>query len=176
MSTRLSRPRRVGVLVATALAIALAVPAATFADTTAAPQILPASSRGATIHLAARGTINARLIATVRLEITCEPFEILDWQTGETVESTQGSVEWLSLTMLQASGKTVNWGTADGGLSQPVTCDGQTVTALDMAVVPQIAPWKSGVAVAGAVVSIASPDFMTADFASSGPVQVRLSK
>ena len=38
----------------------------------------------ATVEVSTRGTITAKLIATIRADITCEPFEMFDWETGET--------------------------------------------------------------------------------------------
>ena len=175
MSTHISRSVRLGAMAAV-LAIALAVPAAVSADTLAPPTIYPAESRGATVEVATRGTISAKLIATIQADVTCDPFELFDWETGATVLSTEGHLEFTSADLLQVAGRTINWGSAPAASPNVVVCDGETVTTVTFTVIPQNLPWKSGTAVVGVRVQVIPEDFSTSDFASSGAVEIKLSK
>jgi hypothetical protein len=160
-----------------ALALALALPAAVSADTpNPAPTIFPAASRGATIVVSSAVPVTGKLIATVHVSFTCQPFEIFDWETGQTVLSTEGQLDFTEVEILQVSGRTINYGTGSAFTTDPVVCDGSTVTAFDAPAIAQLLPWKSGSAILGARVNIVSPDFSTSDFASSGALQVKLGK
>jgi hypothetical protein len=50
------------------------------------------------------------------------------------------------------------------------------VTHVTFSVTPQNLPWKAGAAVVGVRIQVVPPDFSTSDFASSGGVEIRLSK
>ena len=164
-------------VIAASLAVTLAVPAAVSADTTQPPPtIFPAESRGATVAVSTRATITAKLIATIGADITCQPFEMFDWETGETVLSTEGQLEFTEADLLQVSGRAINWGSAPAASPGSVVCDGTTVTHVTFSVTPQNLPWKAGAAVVGVRIQIVPPDFSTSDFASSGAVEIRLSK
>lgn len=162
------------ILIGAALIALLALPGAALADTTTTPTIYPAESRGATIEVSG-GTILGRVVVSTKVAFTCQPFRSFDWQTGQEVETTEGSLEFGAVTILQASGRTINYGEAEffGG---PVVCDGTTVNRRDVAVGAGVAPWKSGSAVAGARVHVASADFNSSDYASSGAIVIRLSR
>jgi hypothetical protein len=176
MSAIVSRSRRLGILATTAIAIALAVPAAVSADTGSPPTIFPAESRGATVEVSTRGIISARLIATIRVNITCEPLEMFDWETGQTSLTTEGHVEFTNADLLQVSGRTINWGSAPATSPGNVVCDGETVTPVTFTIIPQNLPWKSGSAVVGVRIQVVPPDFSSGHFASSGAVEIHLSK
>ena len=169
----LRHPAR-AILLAGALAAAVALPAVVAADT-GGLQIEPAASRGATIQVATPIVVTGRVVASVQVSFTCDPFEIYDWQTGTTVTSTEGSVEGGGVVLVQASGKTVNGGSGFYAAA-PIGCDGATVNTGTAAVTATAAPWKSGTAVVGASVYIASLDGQDSAYASSGPVTVKLSK
>ena len=157
------------------LAIALAVPGAVSADTTGGvPSIQPAYSRDASIQI---GSVNvtAKVIATVTLQFTCQPFQTYDWQTGETTETTAGRVEGGQVTVVQAQGRTIAWGQVDL-FGATAVCDGTTVNVTSAPVTAAVAPWKVGTAVAGAWIQVSDATGSDSDGASSGPATVRLSK
>jgi hypothetical protein len=156
-----------------ALAVGLAIPGAVLADTTSVPTIQPATSRGATIEVTGV-KVTGKVVAIVDIAFVCEPFQIFDWQTGETIDSTAASLEDGSITLVQAQGRTIDWGTASifGG---PVTCDGSTVNTRSVPVTAAVTPWKTGTAVVGATVYLAEPiNFQDSHYASSGALTVRL--
>lgn len=169
----LRRPAR-AILLAGLLVAATALPAVVAADT-GGLQIEPAASRGATIQVAPPIAVTGRVVASVQVMFICDPFELYDWETGTTVTSTQGSLEGGAVVLVQASGKTVNSGSGFYGAA-PVVCDGATVNTRTAAVTATAAPWKSGTAVVGASVYIASLDGQDSAYASSGPITVKLSK
>jgi hypothetical protein len=152
---------------------ALALPAAVSADTTGAPPILPPASNGATVTVASVTTIG-KVVATVNLTVVCHPFEELDWDTGQTYLSTQGSIEDGEVTILQAQGRTLDSG-SNSVFGPLAVCDGSTANHLSIPVTPSVSPWKKGAAVVGAFVRIADViSFQASDFASTGPVSERL--
>jgi hypothetical protein len=155
------------------LAVALAVPAAVSADTTSGvPSIPPAVSRDATIHVTSI-SVTAKIIATVTVDFTCQPFQSYDWQTGETVETTVGRVEGGQVTVIQAQGRTIAWG--ENQLFGPAaTCDGSTVNTLSTPVTAAVTPWKVGMAVVGASIHVTDEFGSDSASANSGPVVVRL--
>jgi hypothetical protein len=156
------------------LAVALAVPATVSADTTSgAPSIQPALSRDATIQVTSV-TVTAKVIANVTIAFTCQPFEAFDWETGETIETTVGRIEGGQMVVIQAQGRTIAWGEgqAFGGNA---TCDGSTVNTLSTPVTAVVSPWKVGTAVVGATIHVVNENGSDVDYASSGPVTVRLS-
>ncbi|HEX2754329.1 MAG TPA: hypothetical protein VHM48_02640 [Candidatus Limnocylindrales bacterium] len=174
MST-LSVARRGRLLLASvAVVVALAVPTAALADTTPAPTIYPAASNHATIRLTG-GSVIGRVVVNTQVSFTCDPFLVFDWETGSEVEVTTGSLEYGAVTIVQASGRTINSGegTFFGG---DVVCDGTTVNLRDVAVVAGLAPWKAGMAVAGAHISISSPDFNSSSYASTGAMSLKLGR
>jgi hypothetical protein len=175
MATPSIRRRGRALVVVAALAAALAAPAAAFADTTAPPPtIFPAESRGATISLSG-GSVTARVVVNTQVAFTCDPFLVFDWETGTEVQVTSGSLEFGAVTIVQASGRTINSGEGQfaGGT---VVCDGTTVNQREVAVVASVLPWKAGAAVAGARVHIASPDFNDSHYASTGAVTFKLGR
>ena len=162
-------------LVATGvLAAGLALPAAAFADTTGgAPPIQPAFSHDATIT-GVSVTVTAKLVANVTVSFTCQPFQTYDWNTGQTVETTVGHFEGGGATVIQAQGRTVAWGQVEL-FGQAATCDGTTVNRVAAPVTASTSPWKHGSAVVGASVQLSDDSFSDSDYASSGPIVVRLS-
>jgi hypothetical protein len=171
----LRRSRGLRALVATGiLAAGLALPASTFADTTGgAPPIQPAFSHDATIT-GVSVTVTAKLIANVTVSFTCQPFQSYDWNTGETIETTAGHFEGGGATVIQAQGRSVAWGQVDL-FGQDATCDGTTVNQVAAPVTASTAPWKNGSAVVGASVQLSDATFSDSDYASSGPIVVKLS-
>lgn len=172
--TAVSAPRARLVAVVAALAILVALPGVAAADTASGPPSIPAAhSSGATIEIKSPAGVTARLIATVDVSFTCEPFQVFDWETGQTTETTAGRIEWGQVVVLQAQGRQIAWGTADfyGG---DVTCDGSFVNARTLGVVASNLPWKSGVAVAGANVAVSDLDFGDFHTAGTGPVEIKL--
>lgn len=174
MSTRSIRRRARLLFVSAALVAALAIPSAVLADTIPPPTIPQAESRGATIELTG-GQVLGRLIANTTVRFTCDPFLVYDWETGTEVEVTTGSLEGGNVTILQVAGRTINSGVAEfyGGT---VVCDGTTVNRRDVQVVAGVSPWRSGSAVAGARVHIASPDFQESHSASTGAISIKLGR
>ena len=167
--------RTLSTLVATGiLAAGLALPATALADTTGgAPSIQPAYSRDATIT-GVSVNVTAKLIANVTISFTCQPLQMYDWNTGETIETTAGHFEGGGATVIQAQGRTVAWGQADL-FGQAVTCDGTTVNTVSAPVTASTSPWKNGSAVVGATVFISDENGSDSDNASSGPIVVKLS-
>ena len=168
-----ARPARMLMLTG-ALAAALALPAAALADTTPPPTIYPAATNGATIQLSGSSVIG-RVLVTTRVDFTCDPFFVFDPGTGTEVERTDGSLEFGAVTILQASGRTINFGEGVfyGGT---IICDGTTLNHRDVGVAAGVVPWKAGSAVAGARISISSPDFVTGEYASTGAMAIKLGK
>ena len=163
--------------VVAALTTLLALPATASADTGAQPPtIFPAESRGATISVSTTATVTARLIANVHVEFTCEPFEMFDWDTGQTVLSSDARIEFAAVEVLQVSGRTINFGSNDFFATGAAVCDGVTLNKANGAVAAQVVPWKSGTAIAGARVYLVPPDFSVAHYASSGAIQIKLGK
>jgi hypothetical protein len=155
------------------LVMGLAVPAAVSADTTTGvPSIPPAWSRDATIQVTSV-SVTAKVIATVTIAFTCQPFQSYDWQTGQTIETTAGRVEGGQVIVVQAQGRTIDWGEADlfGGTA---ACDGVTVNVLSAPVTAAVSPWKVGTAVVGASVYLVDEFGSDSDGANSGPITVRL--
>ena len=174
MSIPFRRRRGRLLLLMGALVAALALPAAALADTTAPPTIYSAATEGATIQLSV-GSVIGRVVVNSKVDFTCDPFLVYDWETGTEVERTDGSLEFGAVTILQASGKTINFGegTFYGGT---IVCDGTTVNHRDVSVDAAVVPWKTGTAVAGARIFVASPDFNTGHYASTGAMTVKLGK
>jgi hypothetical protein len=169
-----ARSRRARLLAATVAVIAcLAIPATALADTTGGPpQIQPAQSRDATISIDSIA-ITGKVVAMVNVSFVCQPFDSYDWNTGQTYQTTDGSIEGGAVTIYQAQGRTLDWGSAD--FYGHAVCDGSTVNHASIPVTPQVSPWKNGTAVVGATVFISdAASFQDSDFASSGPVSVRL--
>jgi hypothetical protein len=161
------------VLAGAALASVLALPSAALADTTGGtPSIQPAYSRDATVQVAAI-SVTAKVIANVTLTYTCAPFQSYDWDTGQTFETTDGSIEGGQVVVLQAQGRTVDWGLGD--VTGRAICDGTTVNTVIVPVSAAVSPWKTGSAVAGATIFLSDvATFSDSDAASSGPVAIRL--
>ena len=156
-----------------ALAAALCVPAVVNADTTGGPSIPPAGSNGATISIDSVA-VSGKVVATVNVTFVCQPFEVFDWETGQTVKSTSGSIEDGGVTIYQAQGKVLDWGTNGvfGGLA---VCDGSTANHLSIPVTPSVSPWKKGTAAVGAWVRLSDTvAFQDSDYGSTGPVTLRL--
>jgi len=157
-----------------ALVAAIAAPAAVKADTGGiVPAIGPMVSRDETISITSVG-LTGKLVVNVGISFVCQPFDVIDWETGQTVRSTAGSIEDVSVVVLRAQGKTIDYGVAGAGGGVAV-CDGTTVNTMTVPVTAAVSPWKSGAAVVGASVYVAEPtQFQDSDFASSGPVVARL--
>jgi hypothetical protein len=169
-----SGPARLrALIVGGALAVALAMPLAVSADTTGG-SIPPAQAAGATITLGAVH-FQSKVLATVDISFTCDPFQVYDWETGTWTTSTAGTGGEASAVIVEASGKTI--ATATGGTSfGAVTCDGASVSTLSIPVVASVSPFKAGVAAAGAFVSVSNDFGSNYDYASTGPIMVRLGK
>jgi hypothetical protein len=171
-ASHLSRRTRL-VMAGGLLAIALAVPGAVSADTTGgAPSIPPAQSRDATIQVASV-SVTAKVVANVTIRFTCQPFQVFDWETGQTIETTAGHIEGGGATVIQAQGRTIAWGQAElfGGAA---VCDGATVNAVTVPVTAAVAPWKAGTAVVGASIYVIDEAGSDSDYATSGPLTFRL--
>jgi len=166
---------RVRVLAAgAAIALTLAIPAVALADTTSGtPSIQPAFTRNATIHVESI-TVTGKVVASVSLAFMCQPLQVFDWETGQTVETTVAHLEGGQVTLIQAQGRTIAWGETQlfGGTA---TCDGTTVNHVSAPVTAAVAPWKTGTAVVGASVYLIDDNMSASDYASTGPVTVRLS-
>ena len=161
------------VLVSGVAALTLAIPATVSADTTGGvPSIQPAFSRDATISVTGV-RVTAKVIATVTIAFTCQPFQSYNWGTGETTETTVGRIEDGGATLIQAQGRTIDWGQVQifGGA---VTCDGSTVNTTTAPVTAAVSPWKVGTAVVGASIYVTDENGSDSDYATSGPVTVRL--
>jgi hypothetical protein len=161
------------VLVSGVAALTLAIPATVSADTTGGvPSIQPAFSRDATISVTGV-RVTAKVIATVTIAFTCQPFQSYNWETGETTETTVGRIEDGGATLIQAQGRTIDWGQVQifGGA---VTCDGSTVNTTTAPVTAAVSPWKVGTAVVGASIYVTDENGSDSDYATSGPVTVRL--
>jgi len=161
------------VLVSGVAALTLAIPANVSADTTGGvPSIQPAFSRDATISVTGV-RVTAKVIATVTIAFTCQPFQSYNWETGETTETTVGRIEDGGATLIQAQGRTIDWGQVQifGGA---VTCDGSTVNTTTAPVTAAVSPWKVGTAVVGASIYVTDENGSDSDYATSGPVAVRL--
>jgi hypothetical protein len=173
MSTLSIRRRGRLLLLSGALVAALALPGVVSAATgSETPSIAPASSRDATISVGSL-SVTGKVIVNVRLDVICQPFQSYDWNTGETTETTDGSVEFGSVTVLQAQGRTIDWGSTEWGGS--AVCDGTTVNTYTIPVTASLSPWRNGAAVVGASVYIADrTSFQDSDAANTGPVEVRL--
>lgn len=166
------RPRLV--IAAGLLALALAAPGAVSADTTGAPSIQPAISHGATIQVTSIA-VTAKIVATVTIAFTCQPFQSYDWETGQTIETTIGHIEGGGATIIQAQGRTLDWGTGEIFFGGNAVCDGTTVNTASTPVTATVSPWKNGAAVAGAYINLCDEQCSDSDYATSGPVSVKLS-
>ena len=164
-----SKGRRRAAIASALLAMCLALPAAASADTTAGGTGAAHVSISADVH------VSAKVLATVNVSFTCDPFLIYDWQTGESVPSTVGHLEFGGVSLTQAQGRSVASGGGDfeGGT---VVCDGSTVTTLAVPVMATTFPWKSGTAIASARVNVYSDTFESRDFGETGAVIVKLGK
>jgi hypothetical protein len=176
MGSLVPRSRLRAIIIGGALVATLALPAVVSADTTGpGGSIAPAASNGATIAVDTDVTVMSKLVATVDLAFTCDPFMVYDWQTGETVPSTSGRLEFGSVSIVQASGRTI-LSSATEYYGGDVTCDGSTVHSRSIPVVAQTQPWKSGAAVIGATVYVVDEEYQQSRSASSGPIAVKLTK
>ena len=174
MSTRSIRSRVRLLLISAALVVGLALPSAALADTTGgAPSIQPAFSRDATIQVTGV-IVTAKVMATITIAFTCQPFQTYNWQTGETTETTAGRLEGGQVTVIQAQGRTIGWGQVNL-FGATATCDGTTINVVAAPVTAAVSPWKVGTAVVGATVYVSDEFGSDSDYASSGPVTVRLS-
>ena len=161
------------VLVGAVAALTLAIPATVSADTTGGvPSIQPAFARDATISVSGV-RVTAKVIATVTIAFTCQPFQSYNWETGETTETTVGRIEGGQVTIIQAQGRTIDWGQVDlfGGAA---TCDGSTANVTSVPVTAAVTPWKVGTAVVGASVYLCDENCSDSASATTGPVIVRL--
>lgn len=168
-------PRLTGAM-ALALIAAVAAPGVAFADTTGGTRgIAPAASHNATISVTSV-SVTAKVIATVQVAFTCQPLTYFDWQTGQYVTTADAVLDNAQSTIVQAQGRTIDWGIGNAAYGQALVCDGSHVNAIAMPVTAAVAPWKTGTAVVGATVNVIDPQGFTADDASSGPVTVRLTQ
>jgi hypothetical protein len=159
-----------GVLVA-----GLALPTAVLADTTGgAPPIQPAFARNATIRVTSVA-VTAKLIANIAITYTCQPFQVYDWETGQTIETTVGHIEGGQGVVIQAQGRSIAWGQSSDIFGGTAVCDGSTANSMSFPVTAVVSPWKSGTAVVGASIYLVDDNGQTSDFASTGPITVRLS-
>ena len=173
MRPNLSRHRVRAVLMCTALAACLALPAAASADTGSAGGGTAQVTVATDVHLI------AKVAAVVDVSFTCDPFLIMDWETGTLVESTVGHLVFGGVTLTQASGKSINVAGADlpeGTPEATVVCDGVTVQTRSVTLMASTLPWKSGTAVASARVQVYDDLFQSRDRGESGPVVVKLGK
>jgi hypothetical protein len=154
-------------LACAAVAAVLSLPTAALADTP------PGGGGDATMTIDSVSVIG-KVVAVVNLSVVCQPFDSFDWSTGETYQTTDGSIEFGTVSILQAQGRTLAAGTSEFG--GRVTCDGIAVNHLAVTVPATASPWKNGTAVVSASIFIADvASFQDSDRASDGPVAVRLS-
>ena len=161
------------VVLTAALAACLALPAAASADTGSA------GGGTAQVTVAPDVHVTAKVAAVVDVSFTCDPFLIMDWGTGELVESTVGHLVFGGVTLTQASGKSINIAGADlpeGTPEATVVCDGITVQTRSVTIMASTLPWKSGTAVARARVQAYSDDGSSRDIGDSGTVVVKIGK
>jgi hypothetical protein len=113
----------------------------------------------------------------VDISFTCGPIQVYDFETGTWTTTTSGHVDDASATIVQASGRSIASASGDS-FGGAVTCDGSAVYTREIDVVASTAPFKTGAAVAAASVSIGAvaSESGGGNFASSGPVSVRIVK
>lgn len=148
--------------------LALAVlPGAVLADTQPIT-IWPATNRGLSIAVADTARLDGRIVATVSVSFTCEPFDTGDPATPGTV----GYLEYGSVQVVQASGRAIAQGQAEfyGG---DVTCDGTTRNVRAVSVVSQTVPFHGGSAIVGAQAYVVDTSYSQSRFGATGPVSVR---
>ncbi len=162
-------------IVSGALLACFALPGVASADTSGVT-IQPAASRGATIELGSTIRITSKVMATFEIRFTCDPLLVYDWETGETHSSTDGRFGYGSAVLIQAQGRSIASASAEVYGGDAVLCDGTTVHTRTVSVLASTLPWKAGSAIAGVSVSIEDTDGQTNDWATSGPVQVKLVK
>src|SRR5689334_13363594 len=163
-----TRARVRAFIVAGALATALVVPAAVSADTT------PGSTGTASLTLASDVSVIGKVAAVVDVSFTCDPFLVYDWETGQYVPSTAGSLEFGNAALTQASGRSVASGSEALALDGPIVCDGSTPNHATSTIMATSLPWKKGTAVATVRVFVASSDFQSQDQGQVGPLLVKL--
>lgn len=161
------RTRAFGLVVA--LGAALVIPSTVLADT-GGPGITPRASYGATADIEGV-SLDGKLMATIRIAVRCDQLTYFNWETGEQVTTTTGSLSG-SGQLLQAQGRSIASATGFSG-QQVATCDGSTVNHLSIQVIAQNLPLKRGEALAGASVEIFAGDGGGA-FASTGPLAIKL--
>jgi hypothetical protein len=153
-------------LAGAAVAAMLSLPTAALADTP------PAGGGDATMRIDSVSVIG-KVVAVVNLSVVCQPFDSFDWATGETYQTTDGSIEFGTVSILQAQGRTLATGASEFG--GRVTCDGIAVNHLAVSVPATVSPWKNGTAVVSASISIADvASFQDTDSASLAPTAIRL--
>jgi hypothetical protein len=152
------------------MAVCLALPAAASA----------ATPGGGTAQVTVQPTVHvtAKLVAVVDVTFTCDPFLIMDWQTGEMVVSTVGHLSDAGATLTQVQGRSIAQGSAEfaSGPSSIVVCDGVTPQTRSVTIMATTLPWKSGAAVVNAEADVFSDGFQGRDLGHSGPVVVKLGK
>ena len=158
-----------------ALLACLAVPAVASADTTGLT-IQPAASRGATITVSPTVRMTSKVMATFDVRFTCDPLLVYDWETGETHPSTDGRFAYGTAVLIQAQGRSIASASSEAYGGDDVLCDGTTIHTRQLSVLASTLPWKGGSAIAGVSVSISDTESNVSDWASSGPVQVKLVK
>jgi hypothetical protein len=168
MGTSRNQGRLRAMIGAAALAVALAAPAAVSADT------IPGTSGIAVVSVDPSVRVLNKVVATINVSFTCDPFLVYDWETGQYVQSTAGFLEGADASLTQAAGKTIASGSARIFTTAPVVCDGATVNNGSVTITATTVPWKNGAAVATAAVHVVDSQFQTADNGSSGPVSVKL--
>lgn len=169
------RARLRAILVSAGLAAALALPIGVSADTTGGSSITPAASIRATIAIGSPVHVMSRVLATVDVSFTCDPIPVYDWETDTTMLTMNGYVQYGTVVIAQASGRSIASGSVEfyGG---DVLCNGTTVYTRSVPVVASTIPWKSGAAVIGATISITDANMNGSDYASSGAIAVKLTR
>ena len=164
-------PRRARIAVAAvSLALTLALPLAASADTTGGG----GGPGGAHLTITPTVRIISKVVAVVHLSFTCDPLQVMDYETGEIVPTTAGILQQADAQVWQASGRSIAGGNAYLGAFEAVTCDGATVNTLDVAVPTSTVPYKAGSAAASADVFITDLDMTAGASGSAGPVAVKL--
>jgi len=151
-----------------ALGATLALPIAANADTA------PGSTGVTSVTIAPDATILGKVVATLDVSFTCDPFTVYDYGTGQYVQSTQGSLEYANATLTQASGRTIASGSESVIPDGPLVCDGLTSNHATSTITATTLPWKKGTAVATVRIFIASTDFQSSDQGQAGPLVVKL--
>ena len=129
-----------------AVLAALAFPVGVLADTTGGGDIPPGSSTGGMTIQVRSVHLTTKAVAQVEVGLSCLPKPASSYPLF-----TQWEEAFMQVSVHQASGKTIAFGTADGSFDPDAICDGTThVLTFGVAADPSSVPFKSGSAAVGA--------------------------